>query len=161
MLRKRKEEHFRMYLCHWHLRIITLSQTKKYSFIRSLRVSIQSIIAKMQNLHMTPPLSKGGFFSESAIRFSDLQISNIPKTILSLKFKLQAQDSFLEFFFEIWRSERISSHFMEKATVKRRYFHCRKMSKMHIVIHDFNINIKSASLITHNSSTRMALLFIF
>ena len=58
-------------------------------------------------------LAKGGFFSESAMYFLDLQISkkNIPKkTILSLKFKFptnnstvigrkfkfQAQDSFLE-----------------------------------------------------------------
>ena len=36
-------------------------------------------------------LSKGGFFSESAIRLSDLQISK--------KFKFQAQDSFLEYFY--------------------------------------------------------------
>ena len=44
---------------------------------------------------------KGGFFSESAIRFSDLQISKkkiFQKTILNLKFKFQAQDSFLEYF---------------------------------------------------------------
>ena len=42
-------------------------------------------------------LDKGCFFSESA----DLQIlKKIPqKTILSLKFKFQAQDSFLEHFF--------------------------------------------------------------
>ena len=45
--------------------------------------------------------TKGGFFSESAIRFSDIQISKkiFQKTILSLKFKFQAQDSFLEYFF--------------------------------------------------------------
>ena len=49
-------------------------------------------------------LFKGGFFSESVIRFSDLQISKkvFQKTILSLKFKFpankfQAQDSFLEY----------------------------------------------------------------
>ena len=56
---------------------------------------------------------KGVFFSESAIRFSDLQISKkkiFQKTILSLKFKFQAQDSFLEYFFfwdlEIWKTNR-------------------------------------------------------
>ena len=39
----------------------------------------------------------GGFFSESAIRFSNLQISkkNIPKTILSLKFKFPANNTLL------------------------------------------------------------------
>ena len=53
--------------------------------------------------------TKGGFFSESAIHFSNIQISKkiFQKTILSLKFKipahisknlfkLQAQESFLE-----------------------------------------------------------------
>ena len=55
-------------------------------------------------------LTKGGFFSESAIRFLDLQILKkkySKKTILSLKFKIQAQDSFLEYFFwdlEIWKN---------------------------------------------------------
>ena len=68
---------------------------------------------------------KGGFFSESAICFSDLQISKkkiFQKTILSLKFKFptnntllllvekfkfQVQDSFLEYIFsEIWRFEK-------------------------------------------------------
>ena len=46
-------------------------------------------------------ITKGGFFSESAIRFSDVQISKkiFQKTILSLKFKFQAQDNFLEYFF--------------------------------------------------------------
>ena len=68
---------------------------------------------------------KGGFYSESAIGFLDLQISKkkiFQKTILNLKFKIpahniilfwawnfkfQVQDSFLEyFFFEIWRSKK-------------------------------------------------------
>ena len=49
--------------------------------------------------------SKGGFFSESAMRFLDLQKKLFQKTILSLKlqytviggkFKFQVQDSFLE-----------------------------------------------------------------
>ena len=52
--------------------------------------------------------TKGSFFSESAMKF--FQIFKSPKKYskkLSLKFKFQAQDSFLEyFFFEIWRSEK-------------------------------------------------------
>ena len=47
-------------------------------------------------------LPKGGFFSESAIRFFkslNLQKKIFQKTILSSKFKFQAQDSFLEHFF--------------------------------------------------------------
>ena len=66
--------------------------------------------------------TKGGLFLESAIRFSNLQISKkkIQKTILNLKFKFptkntviggkfkfQVQDSFLEYsFLEIWRFEK-------------------------------------------------------
>ena len=45
-------------------------------------------------LNTTP---KGGFFPKRAIRFLDLQISKkkiFQKTILSLKFKFQAQDSY-------------------------------------------------------------------
>ena len=41
---------------------------------------------------------KGGFFSESAIRFLDLQISKkkiFQKTILNLKFKIPAQNSIM------------------------------------------------------------------
>ena len=60
---------------------------------------------------------KGGFFSESAIRFLNLQISKkeiFQKTILNLKFKIpvhniilllfQVQDSFFGIFF--WRFEK-------------------------------------------------------
>ena len=37
-------------------------------------------------------------------------------TVIGGKFKFQAQDSFLEYsFFEIWRSEKISSHFLKKS----------------------------------------------
>ena len=43
--------------------------------------------------------AKGGFFSESAIRFSNLQRKIFQKTILNLKFKFQAPDSFMEYFF--------------------------------------------------------------
>jgi hypothetical protein len=60
-------------------------------------------------------IAKGDFSSESAIRFSNLQIFKIKifqKTILSLKFefviggksKFQVQDSFLEYFY-FWRLE--------------------------------------------------------
>ena len=57
--------------------------------------------------------SKGGFFSESVICFSNLQKKIFQKTILNLKFKFpannskvkfQGQDSFLEYFF--WRFEK-------------------------------------------------------
>ena len=40
-------------------------------------------------------LGKGGFFSERAIRFSNLQNKIFPKTILSLKFKFPANYSIL------------------------------------------------------------------
>ena len=46
-------------------------------------------------------MTKGVFFSESEIRFPNLPISKkklFQKTILSLKSKFQAQDSFLEYF---------------------------------------------------------------
>ena len=49
-------------------------------------------------------MGKGGFFSESAIRFfksPNLQNKIFQKTILNLKFKFQAQDSFFGIFF--WR----------------------------------------------------------
>ena len=42
---------------------------------------------------------KGGFFSESVIRFLKSPKKIFQKTILSLKFKFHVQDSFLEFFF--------------------------------------------------------------
>ena len=66
-------------------------------------------------------VAKGGFFSESAIRFSNLQISKkkkFQKAILSLKFKFPANNSkqqiqisssgkyFGIFFLEIWRFEK-------------------------------------------------------
>ena len=65
--------------------------------------------------------AKGGFFSESAMRFLDLQISkkkyseklswawnlNFPPKTVNNKFKFQAQDSFSEYFvLEIWRSKK-------------------------------------------------------
>ena len=75
---------------------------------------------------------KGGFFSESEIRFSNLQIFKInyskslsstwnlkfpPITVNNL-FKFQAQDSDLEFFFgdlEIWKTNHT---FWNKATFR-------------------------------------------
>ena len=60
---------------------------------------------------------KGGFFSESAIHFSNLKKKIFRKTILNLKFKFQAQDSFLEYFFsEIWKANRT---FWIKATISK------------------------------------------
>ena len=65
------------------------------------------------------------------LRMRSASLKIFQKTILSLKFKFPAnntllllaglQDSFLEYFlFEIWRSEKISSHFLKKATFKKR-----------------------------------------
>ena len=55
-------------------------------------------------------VTKGGFFSESAICFfksPNLQKKIFQKTTLSLKFKFLVQDSFLEYIFlEIWRFEK-------------------------------------------------------
>ena len=62
---------------------------------------------------------KGGFLSESSIHFSDLQISKKifqKKTILSLKFKFQAQDSFLEYFFLSFGDLKNESNFLKKGT---------------------------------------------
>ena len=80
-------------------------------------------------------VTEGGFFSESQIRFSNLQISkkkNFQKTILDLKFKFPANFSilllagnlnfkfrivFLEYFFlEIWRFEKQIALSEKKAT---------------------------------------------
>ena len=61
---------------------------------------------------LTPKHSKGGFFSESGIRQISKKI--FQKTILSLKFKFQVQDSFLEYIFlEIWKTH---CTFWKKAT---------------------------------------------
>ena len=70
-------------------------------------------------------LHKGGFFSESAFHFLHLQISKkkiFQKTILSLKFefviggefKFQAQDSYLEYFFEDWEIWKTNRTFWKK-----------------------------------------------
>ena len=68
------------------------------------------------------------FFRKCDEIFSDLQI--FQKTILSLKFEFPANNSkvllagnlnfklriaFWNIFFEIWRSEKISSHFLKKS----------------------------------------------
>ena len=45
----------------------------------------------------------------------------IPKTILNLKFKFQAHDSFLEYFFGDLKKE---SHFLKKATFGKQQTHC-------------------------------------
>ena len=54
-------------------------------------------------------VTKGCFFSESVMKFFQISKSQkeiFQKTILTLKFKFQAQYSFLEYFiFEIWGSE--------------------------------------------------------
>jgi hypothetical protein len=62
-------------------------------------VGILQEFLKNVDKKQTATAIKGGFFSERAIRFSNLQISKtkiFQKTILGLKFKFQVQDSFLE-----------------------------------------------------------------
>ena len=68
----------------------------------------------------TQKVAKGVFFSESAMKFFQISKSQIfQKPILGGKFKFQAQDSFLEYFFwdlEIWKS---NLTFWKKATFKK------------------------------------------
>jgi hypothetical protein len=81
-------------------------------------------------------LDKGGFFSQSAIRFSNLKASkkNIQKTILNFKFKipaqnsimlwnfkLQVQDSFWKFFWGIFGDLKKKSHFLKKSHLTSYY----------------------------------------
>ena len=76
---------------------------------------------------------KGSFYSESAIRFSNLQKKyskllfwtwnlNLLFTVIGGKFKLQVQDSDLDFFLEIWD---LKTHrtFWKKAT----FSNCEEM----------------------------------
>ena len=91
----------------------------KTTYVTSI---IQGLGALLAQFSGPESCAKGGFFSESAIRFSNLQISKkkiFQKTILSLKFKFPANNSkvFLAgnlnfkfrivfwniFFLEIWR----------------------------------------------------------
>ena len=74
---------------------------------------------------MCLPCAIGGFFSESAIRFSnqpELWIQNSHQKqyyVIDGYFKFQAQDSFFEYFFqdlEIWKTNRT---FWKKATFKQ------------------------------------------
>jgi hypothetical protein len=74
-----------------------------------------------------PRKAKGGFFSESAMRFSNLQISkkiyskslscawNLNKlfTVMGGQFKFQVQDSDLEFFFLRFGDLKKTSHFLK------------------------------------------------
>ena len=79
---------------------------------------------------LTLGTAKGGFYSESEIRFLDIQISktkyseklswawnlNLLFTVFGGKFKFQAQDSFSEYFFlEIWRSKKMNHTYWKKA----------------------------------------------
>ena len=57
--------------------------------------------------HFTPHPVKGGFFSESAMKFFHF-------TVIGGKFKFQAQDSFLEFFFLRFGDLKNVSHFLKK-----------------------------------------------
>ena len=73
--------------------------------------------------------AKGSFYSESVIRFSNLQKKIFQVTILSLKFeffvycygekfKFQVQDSDLEYFFWRFGDLKNTSHFLKKATLR-------------------------------------------
>ena len=75
----------------------------------------------LPSLGITKNPSKGGFFSESAMKFFQISKSQkriFQKAILSMKFKFQGQDSFLEytFFLEIWRFKKTNRTFWKKAT---------------------------------------------
>ena len=74
--------------------------------------------------------TKGGFFSESAIHFSNLQKEILQKTILNLKFKFPAKNTllllegnlnfkfrivFLEYFFWRFGDLKNESHFLKKS----------------------------------------------
>ena len=89
---------------------------------------LKSLVVK-DNQSSESRLSKGGFFSESAICFPNLQkiySKNYPEleikisrqyhfSVLGGKFQFQAQDSFLEYFF--WRIGDLKneSHFLKKS----------------------------------------------
>ena len=73
-------------------------------------------------------IRKGGFFSESAIRFLDLQISKKKYSnklswtwnkkhyyVMGGNFKFQVQDSFLEYFFPRFGDLKNESHFLKKS----------------------------------------------
>ena len=88
------------------------------------------------SLHYTPSIFKGGFFSESAILFLDLQISKkkvFQKTILNLKFKIPAHNIILfwagilnfkfkivfwNIFFSRFGDLKNESHFLKKKPFK-------------------------------------------
>ena len=82
-------------------------------------------------------VSKGGFFSESAIHFSNLQVSkkNIPKSYPISKqqmvgsFKLRIV--FWNIFFWRFGDLKSVSHFLKKATFKRQ-FHCTEVLQNNI-----------------------------
>ena len=62
---------------------------------------------------------KGGFFSESSMKFFQISKSKKKNTILSLKFKFQAQDSLLEYFFFLRFGDlKNESHFLKKTTFR-------------------------------------------
>ena len=48
---------------------------------------------------MLKMFDKGGFFQRVQLVFQISKKKNIPKTILSLKFKFEVQDSYLEYLF--------------------------------------------------------------
>ena len=99
------------------------------------------------------PCTKGGFFSESVIRFSNLQISKIkifqkiyPEleiwisrllwyTIIGGKFKFQVQDSFLEYFFWIFEKRIALSEKKPPLAVSDDYSGCWSNSFLRFFLH--------------------------
>ena len=87
--------------------------------------------------------TKGGFYSESAIRFLDLQISktkyseklswawnlNLLFTVFGGKFKFQAQDSFSEYFFWRFGDLENESHFLKKSHLYSKRFCARLITE--------------------------------
>ena len=81
------------------------------------RVNVNKVESLMSN-------TKGCFFSESAMKFfSDPQIPKkkkmFQKTILSLKFKFQAKNSFLEYIFLRFGDLKNELHFLKKSHLYR------------------------------------------
>ena len=61
-------------------------------------LSLASLVSSLVSSNLCHQFTKGGFFSESAIHFSDLQISKkniFQKTILFLKFKFSVNNTLL------------------------------------------------------------------
>ena len=86
---------FSAYCQHQNQKILCLCAINTM-WCNSLRSSLPALALLMTNFMVCTPKFKGGFFSESAMCFSNLQISKnkmFQNTILNLKFKFPANIS--------------------------------------------------------------------